>query len=110
MDGQSSLSGINVGDVVGWAPTADVLSISTNQCTGDNFSGFTLVENNETSASENDAALKQLLDGDVDALWICKYLTNHHGLATVRLSPLSNLYNFSIIYRCRSGSKLQICL
>lgn len=71
VDGQSSLSGINVGDVVGWAPTSDVLSISTNLCTGEFFSGFTLVENSETSsASENDAALKQLLDGDVDALWI----------------------------------------
>lgn len=75
VDGQSSLSGINVGDVVGWAPTDDVLISSTNQCTGETFSGFTLVGNNGTSDNGNDVALKQLLDGGVDALWICKYFT-----------------------------------
>jgi hypothetical protein len=73
VDGMSSLSGVNVGDVVGWAPTADVLITSTNQCTGETFSGFTLVQNDGTDGFENDVALKQLLDGGVDALWICKY-------------------------------------
>jgi len=69
VDGMSSLSGVKVGDVSGWAPTADVLAISMNQCTGETFSGFTLVTNGATE-KQNDVALTQLLDGDVDALWI----------------------------------------
>jgi hypothetical protein len=69
VDGMSSLSGVNVGDVTGWAPTSDVLAISKNQCTGETFSGFTLVTNNAADF-ENDVALHQLLDGIVDALWI----------------------------------------
>ena len=49
VDGQSSLSGVNVGDVVGWAPTEDVLITSTNLCSGETFSGFTIVPNAGTS-------------------------------------------------------------
>lgn len=70
VDGQSSLSGVKVGDVTGWAPTSDVLATSKNLCTGELFSGFTLVSNSATAGSENDDALKQLLDGGSDALWI----------------------------------------
>lgn len=69
VDGTSSLSGVKVGDVVGWAPTSDVLATSTNMCTGETFGGFTLVSNSPDD-NENDAALKQLLDGETDALWI----------------------------------------
>ena len=72
MDGKSSLSGVNVGDVVGWAPTSDVLGTSKNLCSGETYSGFNLVSNTPDSGAENDVALAQLLDGDVDALWICK--------------------------------------
>ena len=67
------LFGVNVEDVVGWAPTNDVLVTPTNilLCTVETFSGFTSVPNAGTSGSENDVALKQLLDGEVvDALWI----------------------------------------
>lgn len=74
MDGNSSLEGVKVGDVVGWAPTSDVLGTSTNMCTGETFSfDHILVSNSPDSGKENDTALKQLLDGEVDALWICKY-------------------------------------
>ena len=72
VNGQSSLDGVSVGDVVSWAPTADVLATSKNLCTGEFFSGFTLVSNAPAGGLENDTALAQLLDGDVDALWICK--------------------------------------
>lgn len=70
VNGQSSLANVNVGDVVGWAPTADVLATSTNLCTGETFSGFTLVGNDPEEGGENDKALAQLLNGEVDALWI----------------------------------------
>jgi len=71
VDGMSSLDGVNVGDVVGWAPTSDVLGISKNLCTNQVFSGFTLVPNSPAEdENENDVALKQLLDGETDALWI----------------------------------------
>lgn len=69
IDGSSDLSGVKVGDVLGWAPTSDTLQTSTNMCTKENFKGFDLVFPAEDG---NDAALKLLLDGEVDALWICE--------------------------------------
>jgi hypothetical protein len=45
----------------------------TYVCTGETFSGFTLVSNTPDDGVENDVALTQLLDGDIDALWMCKY-------------------------------------
>merc|ERR1719246_200443 len=67
----SSLDGVNIGDVVGWAPTSDVLGTSKNLCTNKAFSGFTLIPNSPANdENENDVALKQLLDGETDALWI----------------------------------------
>lgn len=70
-----ALFGVNVEDIVGWEPTNDVLVTLTNilLCTVETFSGFTFVPNTGTSGSENDLALKQLLDGKVDALGICNY-------------------------------------
>jgi len=67
VDGASSLEGVKVGDVLGWAPTSDVLVTSTNLCTMEKFTGFTMIL---PEVDGNDAALKMLLDGDVDALWI----------------------------------------
>ncbi len=43
VDGNSTLNGVAVGDVTGWAPTADVLGVSRNMCTGETFSGYTNV-------------------------------------------------------------------
>jgi len=74
VDGESTLDGIKVGDVVGWAPTADTLAITKNLCNGKTFSGYEFVQPPAPKEGEvqnaNDVALKQLLDGDVDALWI----------------------------------------
>lgn len=66
--GQSSLDGVNVEDIVGWARALDALVTPTNVCTVETFSGFTLVPNAGTSGLENHVALKQLLDGEVDKL------------------------------------------
>lgn len=71
VDGTSSLSGVNVGDVPDWAPTADTLGIVQNLCTGETFSGYNLVTPAvDNGANANDAALTGLLNGDYDALWI----------------------------------------
>lgn len=81
VDGTSSLSGVNVGDVTGWAPTADTLGTSTNQCTQSTFSNFNLVSNNSTDRNANDAALEQLLVGETDALWIYADQANNYKSA-----------------------------
>merc|ERR1719148_240189 len=81
VSGSSNLSGVTVGDVTGWAPTSDVLATSTNQCTDKEFSGFTLVPNEPAEGENaNDVALKQLLDGETDALWI--YADQAHNYAS----------------------------
>lgn len=68
VSGSSNLSGVTVGDVAGWAPTSDVLVTSTNLCTDQKFSNFTI----KKSATEkpNDDTLRMLLNGTVDAVWI----------------------------------------
>mmetsp|Transcript_43761 Transcript_43761/g.47451 ORF Transcript_43761/g.47451 Transcript_43761/m.47451 type:complete len:379 (-) Transcript_43761:164-1300(-) len=75
VDGSSNLSGITVGDVTGWAPTADTLAITKNMCTGESWTGFTFHdEENDplynNSTLPNDMALSFLLNGSFDALWI----------------------------------------
>lgn len=51
----------------GWAPTADGLFYERNTCTGEKFRGFEMVVPDEAG---NDAAMRLLRDGKVDALWI----------------------------------------
>ena len=65
---QSDLSGIKVVNVAGWAPTKDGLSLVENTCsTNKRFKGYTMV----TPATIGpDAAMKMLLDGSADAMWI----------------------------------------
>ena len=63
---RSNLEGIKVADVVGWAPTADTLEFLSNSCTGERYSDYMLI----LPAQGNDAALKELLDGNVDAVYI----------------------------------------
>jgi len=71
IDGHNTLNGLRVADVVGWAPTADTLALVENGCTGGSFSNFTMVAPNYTDIpNANDQALKMLLDGEVDAVWI----------------------------------------
>ena len=78
VDGNSNLDGITVGDVTGWAPTADTLAITSNMCTGESWTGFTFHDETsdplyDSSIPSNDMALTFLLEGKTDALWICKY-------------------------------------
>merc|ERR1719491_2387804 len=68
VSGSSNLSGVTVGDVTGWAPTSDVLATSTNQCTDQKFSDFTIMKS--STEKPNDDTLIMLLDGIVDAVWI----------------------------------------
>jgi hypothetical protein len=71
LDGNSDLSGRNVVDVIGWAPTADNLSIVQNTCNGNiPFSGYNIVTPTRDSGVANDDALRTLLDGDADAMWV----------------------------------------
>jgi len=70
VDGSSNLSGITVVDVVGWAPTSDTLSLNTNGCTGETFTGFTTIDPTVDTGRANDDALQTLLNGDADAIWI----------------------------------------
>jgi len=72
---QSDLSGVKVVDVNGWAPTADGLAVSKNACTGGTvFAGYEWVTPSaETLAAyvnENDRALKTLLNGEADAMFV----------------------------------------
>ena len=66
---KSDLKGLKIVDVVGWAPTPDTLSLVTNKCTKKRFEGYTMV-NPTASGNANDAAMKMVLDGTADAMWI----------------------------------------
>ena len=66
----SSLQGVRVVDVVGWAPTADGLHFVTNFCTNQKFSGFQIVAPTYSTGNANEDALLTLLNGDADAMWV----------------------------------------
>jgi len=70
VDGNSDLSGLKVVDVVGWAPTADTLALAENKCTKQRFTGFTMVKPTVDTGNANNDALKTLLDGGADAMWV----------------------------------------
>merc|ERR1719482_249756 len=71
VSGLSDLAGKRVAEVTGWAPTPDTLALSTNMCTGKPFQGYEMISPVVPEGSNpNDVAMKMLLDGDVDALWI----------------------------------------
>lgn len=63
----SDLDGVTVVDVRGWAPTGDTLGFVENTCTGKPFKGFKIVQPDE---SGNDAALRMLLEGKADAMYV----------------------------------------
>jgi len=66
LTGFDDLAGKKVVDVGGWAPTADGLGYVTNKCTGNKYSSdYTLLVEDG-----NDAALKALLDGTADAMFV----------------------------------------
>ncbi len=67
----SNLKGVKVVDVVGWAPTQDGLAFVENRCDGRNrFSGYELIAPTFNTGNANDDALRTLLDGSADAVWI----------------------------------------
>jgi hypothetical protein len=64
----SDLSGFKICDVAGWAPTIKTLSYSKNDCAGGTlFQGFKVVTPAENGP---DAAMKALLVGDCDAVYM----------------------------------------
>lgn len=63
----SNLSGVTIVDVGGWAPTADALAVVQNPCTGASFVDYNMITPPEDG---NDAAMKMLLDGSADAMWV----------------------------------------
>jgi len=70
----SDLSDLKVVDVNGWAPTKDGLAVSNNLCTQAKFQGYEWVEpsseTKEMYKNENDRALKTLLNGEADAMFV----------------------------------------
>jgi hypothetical protein len=70
VNGHNNLGGLNVVDVGGWAPTADGLTHVKNQCTGEYFwSNYKLLVA-DGADNNNDLALKMLLDGDADIMFV----------------------------------------
>jgi len=64
--GHSDLSGLNIVDVAGWAPTADGLGFVENKCTGTMYStDYTLL-----SGDGNDESMKMLRAGTADAMFV----------------------------------------
>lgn len=73
--GTDSLKGksARIADVLGWAPTADGLAYGINSCTGNRFTvEVDLIKAYEADGkyTRNDMALKKLLDGAVDVVWL----------------------------------------
>lgn len=63
----SNLTGVKIVDVKGWAPTSDGLAFVKNSCTGSNLVDYEVFMPEE---SGNDAALKLLLDGTADGMFV----------------------------------------
>jgi len=63
----STLEGLTIVDVAGWAPTADGLALVNNYCTNSRYGGYTVVAPPEDG---NDAAMAMVMSGEVDAMWV----------------------------------------
>lgn len=77
IDGKDNLKGKTIVDVTGWAPTAETIWFVKNQCTGESFSDFKIIQGDDvnlTRASEakgpNDKALLAVLEGKADAMFV----------------------------------------
>lgn len=69
ISGKSSLSGITVGDVPGWAPGESDLPNMKNVCTGLGFTNYTIKYPLVSDPDHpHDAVIKMLKDGEVDAI------------------------------------------
>jgi hypothetical protein len=62
-------TGVLLGDVVGWAPTADTFAYNTNYCSG-TPTQFTKTDAMLTVSDGNGPAIAALLDGTFDALYL----------------------------------------
>jgi len=74
---KDNLSKKTIVDVTGWAPTADTLYFVKNQCTGEAYKGFEIIQGDEIKPQNpdeakgpNDRALLAVLEGKADAMWI----------------------------------------
>lgn len=85
--GSSDLSGLNVVDVNGWAPTSDTLGIVNNPCTGQKFSGYNLIIPAETG---NDAAMAILRSGQADAMWVYADQAYNYDCTAAGVTPSWN--------------------
>ena len=88
VDGNSDLNGVKVVDVSGFAPTTDNLQLLTNYCTGERFSGYEFVETDATTEFPNDDALRTLLSGSADVMFVCKFKTIPQRKMNLPHSPL----------------------
>lgn len=72
VDGASNLHGKTVADVNGWAPEPETLDMVRNLCTNTKFSSGKTIHDISSSSNEevNDKALRSVLDGNSDALYI----------------------------------------
>jgi len=88
--GTDNLNGKTIVDVSGWAPTADTLHFVKNQCTQNEYSGFTVIQSSDvtnltgTAYGDNDKALLAVLEGKADAMWVyADQAANYHCATNV---------------------------
>mmetsp|Transcript_11306 Transcript_11306/g.21536 ORF Transcript_11306/g.21536 Transcript_11306/m.21536 type:complete len:398 (+) Transcript_11306:220-1413(+) len=79
IDGNHNLNGTKIVHVNSWAPTEDGLGFVQNQCTGERFSGYTMIPS--SAENPNDDALGKLLDGTADAMWVFVDQSEHYRRA-----------------------------
>merc|ERR1719464_395090 len=70
VDGMDDLCGKLVVDVKGWAPTADTIAFVENKCLGELYSDGLHIIPNWEGANNNEEALKMVMDGTVDAMYV----------------------------------------
>jgi hypothetical protein len=81
LNGMDSLEGKIIVDVPGTVPNPEEYDQAINTCTGEKFAPLTSMSNGNGMVTSNlpgtlnDAALRYLLAGNADALWISKYYT-----------------------------------
>ena len=78
-----NLAGKRIVDVAGWAPTPEGIAIVANPCTGERYTGYKVLVPPE---SGNDAAMRMLLSGEADAMWV--YADQAHNYACQYGKPL----------------------
>jgi hypothetical protein len=85
IDGNSDMSGKTIVDVTGWAPTAETIFFVKNQCTGETFKDFTIIQGDDVpldriseAKGPNDKALLAVLEGKADAMYIYGDQADHY--------------------------------